>query len=179
MTNTKKIVITAMCAALCVVLPFAFHTIPNFGSIFSPMHIPALLCGLICGWHYGLLCGIVGPLLASLITGMPAIGYLPPMLVELAVYGLISGLIMKPVRTNSLFADIYISLVPAMLIGRILAGLARALIFAPGGSFTYAMWVSSYIVKAIPGIITHLIVIPLLVIALEKSQLIPTRYPKK
>ena len=177
MTATKKLVITAMCAALCVVLPYAFHAIPDFGSIFSPIHIPVLLCGLICGWHCGLLCGIVAPLLSSFITGMPPIGYLPPMLVELAVYGAVAGLIMTLVRTKHLYADLYISLIPAMLVGRILAGLARGFIFAPGG-YSYAMWVSGYFVKAIPGIITHLIIIPLLVLALEKARLIQARYPK-
>lgn len=61
MSHIKKEVITAVCIALCVVLPMTFHTIPNAGKIFCPMHIPVLLCGLICGWPYGLLCGIAGP----------------------------------------------------------------------------------------------------------------------
>ena len=71
MTSVKKSIITAVCIALCVVLPQAFHAIPNAGTIYCPMHIPVLLCGLVCGWSYGLLCGIAGPLLSSLITGMP------------------------------------------------------------------------------------------------------------
>ena len=57
LTSVKKTVFTAICVALCVVLPIAFHAFPNGGSVFSPMHIPALLCGLICGARYGLLCG--------------------------------------------------------------------------------------------------------------------------
>ena len=44
----KKLVITAVCIALCVVLPMVFHSFPNGGSIFLPMHIPVLLCGLMC-----------------------------------------------------------------------------------------------------------------------------------
>ena len=175
--SIKKVVVTAMCTALCIVLPLAFHMIPNFGSVFSPMHLPVLLCGLICGWPLGLICGLLGPALSSLITGMPAAPYLPPMMVELAVYGIVSGLLYGHVRTKSIYSDLYISLIPAMLIGRVIAGLARALILTPGG-FTFAMWASSYFAKSLPGIIVHLILIPGIVIALEKAKLIPIRYSK-
>lgn len=58
MSYVKKAILTAACIALCVVLPMAFHSIPNAGSVFLPMHIPVLLCGLICGWPFGLLCGL-------------------------------------------------------------------------------------------------------------------------
>lgn len=104
MTKSKKLTVTALCAALCVVLPMAFHAIPEGGSLFSPMHIPVLLCGLCCGPLWGLCCGIIGPLLSSAITGMPMAAYLPPMLVELAVYGLCCGLGMRLIRTKSLYA---------------------------------------------------------------------------
>jgi len=167
-----------MCTALCVVLPFAFHTIPNFGSVFSPMHIPALLCGIVCGWQYGFMCGLIGPALSCFVTGMPVLAFLPAMMVELAAYGATAGLLMSVIRTKNIYADLYISLIPAMLIGRILAGLARAFIISTG-EFTFALWAASYFFKSLPGIITHLILIPLLVIALEKARLIPARYPKK
>lgn len=77
MSPVKKSIITAVCIALCVVLPQAFHAIPNAGSIYCPMHIPVLLCGFICGWQYGLLCGIAGPLVSALITGMPPLRSCP------------------------------------------------------------------------------------------------------
>ena len=78
-----------------VVLPIAFHSIPNAGSIFLPMHIPVLLCGLLCGPLYGLLCGILAPLISSFAPGMPPMAILPGMTAELAVYGLISGLLIQ------------------------------------------------------------------------------------
>ena len=83
MSPVKKIVLTALFTALCVVLPMAFHSIPNAGSIFLPMHIPVLLCGLVCGWAYGGLCGLVGPLLSSVMTSMPPAAVLPGMMVEI------------------------------------------------------------------------------------------------
>ncbi len=176
MTQVKKAIITAVCMALCVVLPLAFHAVPNAGSIYLPMHIPVLLCGLICGWSFGLACGIVGPLLSSLLTGMPPAAVLPAMVIELAVYGIVAGLGMALVRTKKLSADLYISLIAAMLTGRIVAGVAKALIFA-AGSTTMAAWATSYFVTGLPGIVIQLILVPAIVIALEKARLVPMRYP--
>lgn len=178
MTTVKRSVITAVMIALCVVLPMAFHSIPNAGSIFSPMHIPVLLCGLLCGWPFGLLCGLAGPALSSILTGMPPAAYLAPMLVELAVYGLVAGLMMLVVRTKHVYADLYISLITALLAGRVVAGIARALIFS-AGSYSFAAWTSSYFVTGLPGILIHLAIIPSIVFALEKARLIPARYPKE
>lgn len=175
MSAVKKSIITAVCLALCVVLPQAFHAVPNAGSIYCPMHIPVLLCGLICGWQYGLLCGLLGPALSTLFTGMPPAAYLPPMMVECAVYGCVSGLMMLFIRTKKIFVDLYVSLVIAMLSGRIIAGLAKALIFARG-NITMGSWVTSYFVTSLPGIIIQIALIPAIVIALMKAKLIPERY---
>ncbi|NLW55220.1 MAG: ECF transporter S component [Firmicutes bacterium] len=176
MSTVKCSIITAVCIGLCVVLPMAFHSIPNGGTLFSPMHIPVLLCGLICGWSFGLLCGLAGPLLSSLITGMPPMAYLPSMLVELATYGLICGLMINLVRTKKLYTDLYISLVVALLAGRIVAGVARALIFA-AGRYSLAAWTTSYFVMTWPGLVIQLALVPAIVAALMKAKLIPERYP--
>jgi len=176
MSKVKKSVITAICIALCVVLPLAFHAIPNGGSVFCPMHIPVLLCGLICGWQYGLLCGIAGPVLSSLMTGMPPAAILPAMTVELAVYGLVTGLLMKLIFTKKTYLDLYISLVAAMLLGRIISGAAKALIFAKG-SISLSVWAASSFVTSFPGIIIQLVLIPSLVYAMMRAHLIPQRYP--
>lgn len=176
MSTVKKSILCAVCIALCVVLPQMFHAIPNAGSIYLPMHIPVLLCGLICGWQYGLLCGAAGPILSSLFTSMPMPAYLPPMTAECAVYGCAAGLLMKLVHTKKIFADLYISLISSMIAGRIAAGCVKALIFARG-SITMAAWASGYFVTGLPGIIIQLVIIPASVIALTKARLIPKRYP--
>ncbi len=178
MSPVKKSIITAVCIALCVVLPQAFHAIPNAGSIYCPIHIPVLLCGLVCGWQFGLICGLAGPLLSSLFTGMPPTAMLPPMMLECAAYGLIAGLMIKFVFTKISYADLYISLMTAMLSGRIIAGVAKALIFARG-EFTIAAWATSYFVTALPGIIIQLVLLPTIVFALMKANLIPQRYLKE
>jgi riboflavin transporter FmnP len=177
MTTVKRAIITAVCAALAVVLPIAFHAVPNAGPTFLPMHIPVLLAGLICGWEYGLICGIVGPLLSTLFTGMPPMAYLPSMLIELAVYGAATGLLMSIVRAKSIYADLYISLVGGMLIGRIVAGICTALIFA-AGKYSLAAWATSYLVSGLPGIVIQLVLLPSIVFALERAKLIPLRYPQ-
>ena len=171
MTNTKRLILAGLCVALGIVLPVAFHSVANAGSIFLPMHIPVLLCGLICGWPYGLACGVLTPLLSSLITGMPPMAFLPSMLCELAVYGFVSGLLMRYVKTGKLLADLYISLVGAMLLGRLVLGLLNAVLFH-AGEYSVALWTTSAFVTALPGIVIQLAVIPVLVFALKKSKLI-------
>ena len=175
MSGVKKSIVTAVCVALCVVLPMAFHAIPNAGAVYSPMHIPVLVCGLVCGWAYGLACGVIGPLISWLFTGMPLVSDLPSMIVELVCYGTISGLMMRVVRTGHLYADLYISLIVAMVVGRALAGIVTAFIFARG-TMTIALFATTYFVSCLPGIIIQLALIPSVVVALEKANLIPARY---
>lgn len=179
MNPVAKCAATAVCMALCVVLPLALHAIPNAGKLFSPMHIPVLLCGLVCGWQYGLVCGLMGPVLSSLLTGMPPMGTptLYGMIIELAVYGLTAGLMMRLVHTKSQTADLYISLVTAMLAGRIIGGLSKALFFS-AGSYTFSAWAAAYFTGSLPGIIIHLILVPVLYLALCKAHLVPARYTK-
>lgn len=174
LSPVKKLVFTAVCAALCVVLPMAFHAIPNGGSVFLPMHIPVLLCGLACGWLYGGVCGLIGPALSCLLTSMPSVAYLPSMMVECCTYGLVSGLLMRFVRTKHPTVDLYISLICAMLAGRIIAGLAKAFLFAPGTPIF--AWVTTSLVTGLPGIVAQLLLMPLLIFALTRAKMLPARY---
>ena len=177
MNPIKRMTLTAVCVALCVVLPIAFHSIPNAGSVFLPMHIPVLICGLICGWPYGLLCGLMGPLLSSVLTGMPPAAVLPAMMVECGTYGMVSGLVLKVVHTKSTYGDLYIALVVAMMAGRVVSGIAKALIFSPG--MALSAWVTASFVTAIPGIVIQLVFLPSVVFTLMKAKLIPLRYTNK
>lgn len=173
----KKSIITAVCIALCYVVPLLFHGVQNAGRVFLPMHLPVFLCGLICGWQYGLLCGLAGPALSSLLTSMPPVAMLPSMMLELAVYGCVSGLMMRFIRTKNTYADLYISLIAALLCGRVVAGLLQALIFSKG-AYSMTAWVSGYVVTSWPGTLIQLVLLPSVVFALMKAHLIPERYPK-
>ena len=175
MSSTKKICLCAVCIALCYVLPMAFHPFA-LGTALSPMHIPVLLCGLLCGWPYGALCGAAGPILSSVLSGMPPAAMLLYMIPELVVYGLCAGLLMGRVRTGRVLVDLYVALVPAMLLGRVAGGVAHALFFSPDQPYSMALWVSGYLVGTLPGIILHLVILPVLVLALMKARLVPARY---
>lgn len=180
LSSVKKMTLCAICVALCCVLPTAFHMFGPVASVLSPMHIPVLLCGLVCGWPYGAFCGIAGPLLSSVITSMPPAAALVHMVPELCVYGLACGLILGLVRTGRAIADLYCALVPAMLLGRIVGGVVRTLFMLGNGqSYTLAMWAGAYLVEALPGIVLHLILVPALALVLTKAGLVPARYPKQ
>ncbi len=176
--SVKQICICAMCIALCVVLPKAFVMLPNGGKIFSPIHIPVLLCGLVCGDGWGALCGILGILLGAL-TGTPPMFMVPRMLPELCFYGFAAGLSMRFIRTGSSAADVYISLAIAMLVGRIAGGISSVIYYTvTTGVYSLEMFLTSYFVEAVPAIILHAVVIPVLVFALAKARMVPARYPK-
>ena len=176
--TVKQLCVCGICIALCYVLPVAFHGLA-LGSVLSPMHIPVLLCGLLCGGWYGMVCGLVGPVLSSVLSGMPPVTSLIFMVPELMVYGLVAGLMMRLVRTGKTVADLYISQLTAMILGRIVGGIAKALFFlGTGKTFGVAAWVSGYFITSAPGIVAHLMVIPPLVLVLMGAGVIPSRYGK-
>ena len=154
-----------MMISVGILLPMAFHSVANAGSIFAPMHLPVILTGFICGPLYGLLVGILCPLLSFIFTGMPVAAYLPVMMVELFFYGGMSGLLFRLIRTKSLIADIYIALIIAMLTGRIMGGFTSYLLFIGGqrASYTWQMFFTAYFVTCAPAIGIQLAVIPTLV----------------
>ena len=146
----------------------AFHVIPNGGSIFLPMHIPVLICGLFCGAPYGLACGIFTPFLSSMITGMPPAMILPQMMIELAVYGLVTGLCEKHIILKNEISKLYMSLIIAMLAGRIVNGFVNTFILSTQG-YTLSIFMTASFVTCLSGIIIQLIVIPILVRILNKT----------
>ena len=171
MKHTKNLVLTGLCCALGVVLPILLHSIPKAGSILLPMHIPVLLCGLICGPLYGLGCGILTPILSSLITGMPPAAYLPSMVCELAVYGLLAGLFIRLIHTKQRSLNLYVSLIGAMIGGRIVYGLLNSLIFQ-AGEYSLQLWLAGAFINAAPGIVIQLVILPVVVLTLYKARII-------
>lgn len=175
MRYTKKAVLTSACIALCIILPMIFHAIPNAGNVWLPMHIPVLLCGLVCGWKFGLLCGILGPFVSSILTQMPPAVSLPAMVCELSVYGIITGITSELIRTGKTITDSVISLLISMICGRIVYGIVNSLLFR-AGNYSIQTWLTASFVTALPGIILQLVLIPAIINSLEKSGLIPQRY---
>ncbi len=164
---TLKLVLASLFTALGLLLPSVFHMFSLGGTIFLPMHIPVLLCGLVCGWQYGALVGFIVPLLSSAFTGMPPMFPVAiAMAAELAAYGAVSGFLSK--KNN-----VVISLVGAMLAGRAVSGIANAVLMGVAGKpFMLSGFLTGAFVTALPGIIIQLIAIPLVMIALTKSKVL-------
>ena len=177
-TNTVrilKLVLSAICLALCMVLPFLTGQIPEVGAMLCPLHIPVLLCGFICGWPWGLAVGFVAPLLRSVILGMPP--FFPTavcMAFELAAYGAVAGLMHRRLPRRKPY--IYASLLTAMLLGRLVWGVAMYVcVGMNGGSFTFAAFLAGAFFNAVPGIIVQIVLIPVLVMVLDNPKVLPNR----
>lgn len=162
----RRLVLSALFLALGLVLPSAFHLV-GAGPVFLPMHIPVLLCGCVCGWQYGAVVGFLAPLLSS-FTGMPPL--FPTafaMMFELSAYGFLTGLLYRDRKCN-----VYLSLICAMLGGRLVSGVANAVLLgAAGKAYGLSAFVAASFVTALPGIILQMILVPLVVLALERTGL--------
>ena len=170
-TPVRRLTAAAVCLALCLVLPFLTGQIPQIGSALSPMHIPVLLAGFVCGPWWALAVGAVAPLLRYVLFGMPPILTALAMMFELAAYGLVSGLLYW--RGARKVREIYASLLIAMILGRVIWGIASAVIVgATGGVFTWTAFAAGAVLNAIPGILVQIILIPVIVVALRKANVI-------
>lgn len=164
-----NLVIAGFCLAVAMVLPLLTGNVPTIGNMLCPMHIPVLLCGFLCGWQWGLAVGLIAPILRSFIFGMPplypnALG----MMFELAVYGLVAGLMYQKLAKKPV--NVYITLIAAMICGRIVWGIARFAMFGlVGTEFSFKAFISGAVLTAWPGIILHILIIPPIVIAVEKA----------
>ena len=168
----RSLICAALCLALALVLPLLTGQIPQIGQMLLPMHIPVLLCGFVCGPIWGCVVGFVAPLLRYVIFSMPVIFPMGiSMAFELAAYGAVSGLFYGLLPKKP--ANIYLSLIVAMITGRILWGIVRFVLAGLSGSqFPFSMFIAGAFTDAIPGIILQLILIPVIVMALKKAKLI-------
>ena len=115
----RKLIYAALYLAIAMVLPFLTGQIPQIGALLSPMHIPVLLCGFMCGWPWGLAVGFIAPLLRSVLFGMPALfPAAVAMAFELAVYGGMSGLLYRLLPRKPW--AVYAALIIAMIAGCVL-----------------------------------------------------------
>lgn len=160
-----------MFLAIGMVLPFFTGQIKVFGQAISPMHIPVYLCGMIVGGPYGALVGFILPVLRSALFGMPPM--MPgavSMAFEMCTYGLVSGLLYAKLKGKGIMG-VYMSLIAAMIAGRIVWGIARfVLAGVTQSAFTFQAFLSGALITAIPGIIIHLIIVPAIVLAVRRYE---------
>jgi len=154
--NKTLTVIAAVGAALA--LPQLFHFAGMIsglgaapGAAFLPMHIPVFLAGFLAGPVVGVAAGVLSPLLSHAIAGMPASALLPYMMIELAGFGLIAGLL----------CDVKLPFIVKLLIAQIGGRVFRA---AALMSFP-AIW--EITIMGVPGILLQWAFIPLLMYRLQ------------
>jgi len=198
--KTKNLILTAFFITLGVLIPFTTaHAFGVPGTVLLPMHIPVLLCGLMLGAREGLICGIVTPIISSLLTNMPSVyPMLPIMAGELGTYGVVSGLVyghceekisnfrrgnpaslwllkvtglLRRVAPRNDVLKLYIALILAMICGRVVYGLIYSALLLAGehSSPLRALSVWGAVSTGVIGIIIQLILIPPLVRGLTKA----------
>lgn len=167
--KTYKQVLTALFIALGLVMPFLTAQVPQIGSMLLPMHIPVLICGFVCGWQYGLIAGLVTPLLRSMTFGMPPLfPVATAMAFEMAAYGAVCGGLYKRGRKKA--GAVYVSLLAAMIAGRIVWGLVNIPIYGIAGkAYSWQVFMAGAFLNAIPGIVLQIVLIPLIILALERA----------
>ena len=167
----RRMTYAALYLALAMVLPFITGQIPDIGAALCPMHIPALLCGFLCGWPWGLMVGFIAPLLRSVVFGMPPLfPTAVAMAFELAVYGGMAGFLYQKLPRKR--GVLYAALVLSMIAGRVMLGAVHvALAGLSGGEYTWKLFLAGAVTDAIPGILLQLALIPLLVAAMERAGL--------
>lgn len=170
---TINLTLSAMFAALGLVLPFFTGQIPQFGRMLLPMHLPVFLCGLICGWQYGLVTGFILPIMRYMIFGIPII--FPTglaMAFELAAYGFTAGYLYGHSHWKCVIS-LYRALIVGMLAGRLVWGMAQMVLLGiDGKAFTWQMFAAGAFLNAIPGIIVQLVLIPVIMVALHRTGLV-------
>lgn len=170
-TDLKRLVPAALFLALGMVVPsLLMGQIKEIGDSLLPMHLFVMLCGLLCGKWYGFSVGFMLPFLRSVIFGMPPI--YPNavwMALELATYGFVIGFLYA--RRKHSIAYTYICLIASMLSGRIVWGISKAVLLGVGGkAFAIEAFITGAFLDALPGIVLQLVLIPSIMIAVEKSK---------
>lgn len=162
--NLKKMILSALFLVLGYVLPLFTSQIKEIGDTLLPMHIPVMLCGLVCGARYGLAVGFVLPFLRGIVFSMPP---LYPnalwMALELATYGFVTGFMYGRVK-NPKTGYLYFCLSVSMLLGRVVWGITKTVLLGlTGKAFTFEAFLIGGFVDAFPGIVLQFILIPFII----------------
>ncbi len=135
----------------------------GFGELLLPMHLPVLLVGLLAGPFAGAVSGLLSPLCSFVLSGMPVATVLPFMMVELCVYGLCAGLLRKS-NMPTIF-KVFV----AQVAGRVCRAIAIVVAFYVLGTTEMAVvsvWNGT--VNGLTGIAIQLLLLPIIVMAVEK-----------
>lgn len=165
----KKIIIAVVMLSITVAIPSLVPQHHVFGKMLLPMHFTVLLSAYIVGGPLAMVIGAMAPVMRHYFVGMPALSVAGPMCFELAVYGLVAGLLYT--FSSHKGRSVVKSLLAAMLAGRIIWGIATYFEYSDMGvPFTFNMFITEAFVKAVPGVIIQLFAISLIVYYLKKYE---------
>lgn len=179
--DTLNIVTTAMLTSVAVILARAFHHMGGMevSTLFSPMHFPILLLGILCGWALGGIGGLLTPLVSFAISGMPPFpNGLVPMAVELCLYGVMSGLLRNVFLNNPKSNNIatVLALALAMIIGRAVNALVGAILLTATTQVQFGITLWTRFLQNFAstwlGIVLQLVLIPVILIVLQKTNVL-------
>ena len=173
MGKTKRCLLGLLLAVCCVglgfLLPWAFQWVNNGVQVLLLLQLPVILCGMLCGPAYGLSCGLLIVLLPQFFPGSPGVMVSTGTLWELAIYGFLAGLFTYLLASAPPVLNVSVSLLGAMLLGRVFYGLLQAFVFAPG--YTWTQWLQDSFVTCLPGIVLQLAAVPLITLALRRCDI--------
>lgn len=172
LSPARSVALAGLFLAAALVLPMVTGHVPQVGNMLCPMHLPVLLCGFVLGGGWGLAVGFIAPLLRSALFGMPPLfPTAVAMAFELATYGAVTGVLYR--RAKHTLPMTYAVLLTAMVTGRLVWGAVRFIMAGlTGGEFPFSAFISGALLTAVPGIIAQLILIPLIISALQRADII-------
>lgn len=168
--SVKTQTLAAIGAVVCAVaLPQLFHLMgaisglgTALGETFLPMHLPVMLVGLLAGPYAGAVSGFLAPLISHALSGMPMIGMLPFMMIELCVYGLTAGLL----RTAKL--PVLGKVIAAQIAGRAVRALAILFaVYVLGNTAVPVAMIWTSISTGLFGLVLQWTFLPLIVFRVE------------
>ena len=158
--RARDVSLAALLCALGVVLPQLFHLIGQ-GSTLLPMHLPALLAGLLLSPVTALSAAVLMPWVSMGLTGMPPLPFAVLMTIELGVLAVTASLLRRVGVSVWIAAAIALLLRIAVTYGAVV-WLAGLLSLPPGLTASVA------VVSGLPGVVLQMAVGPTVALAAER-----------
>jgi uncharacterized membrane protein YfcA len=151
-------VISAIMAAMALVLPIAFHAV-GLGSKFLPMLLPLLLNGFLVPLPWAAATGALVPLLSAVTTGMPPL--YPPVAFTMALEGAVLGSVSAALYRGR-EKRLWWALAIAILLGRA-TSFACSWAIASALHLPRKLTTIASLLQGLPGVLLQLVVVPLVV----------------
>ena len=168
-TFKTKTLITAAAILAAVALPQFFHVVgavsglgSALGETFLPIQLPVLLAGLLAGSVVGIIAGALSPLISFALSGMPAAGMLPFIMIELAGYGLAAGALSK------MKMPVFYKLLLTQIAGRTIRATAILIaVYGLGSQIADIAGIWNSVITGLPGILLQWCLLSLLMFRIE------------